>query len=73
VGLTVTAATRFHTEFSTKLVKKVELNHIFQVHQKKKSSETLSRKGCPSDKAASTSPKGVKALSFYRSTVISVV
>jgi len=66
VDVTVAAAARFHTEISTKVVKKVELNRFFYVHQKKKSSEALSRKGCSSDRAASTNPKGVKALSFCR-------
>jgi hypothetical protein len=51
----------------------MELNRIFYVHQKEKSSEALSRKCCSSDRAASTSPKGVKALHFAESAVISVV
>jgi len=65
-SVTVAAAVRFQAEISTKVVKKVEINPIFYVHQTKKSSEALSRKGCPSDKAASTSPKGVRTLSFCR-------
>ena len=65
-GVTVAAAARSHTDISTIVVKKVELNHVFYVYQKKESSEAISRKGCPSDRAASISPKGLQALSFCR-------
>jgi len=64
--VTVAAAARFHTEISTKMVKKIEIKSIIYVYQKKNSSEAISRQGCPSDRAASTSPKGVQALSFCR-------
>jgi hypothetical protein len=65
-GVNVAAAARFHTDISTKVVKKVEKIRIFLRTNKKNLSKDFPRKGCPNDRAVFTDPKSVRALSFCR-------